>query len=76
MEEKIYKVLSPPSKDILVFEVQQEDGTGRKKMLHRNLLLPIGFLPTADKTDQIEEDDQEKSETEASVNYSDSDSEN
>ena len=45
-------------------------------MLHRNLLFPIGFLPTADKTDQIDDDDQEKSETEASVNYSDSDSEN
>ncbi|VDI63641.1 Hypothetical predicted protein [Mytilus galloprovincialis] len=32
--------------DIPVYVVQRENGEGKKKTLHRNLLLPIGFLPS------------------------------
>ena len=28
-----------------MYVVQRENGGGRKRTLHRNLLLPIGFLP-------------------------------
>ncbi|VDI21804.1 Hypothetical predicted protein [Mytilus galloprovincialis] len=44
-EEDPYQIVNQPNKEIPVYEVKKENGTGRKKTLHRNLLLPIGFLP-------------------------------
>ena len=40
-EDQVYVVLRQ-LEDIPVFEIQPEDGKGRKKRLHRNNLLPIG----------------------------------
>ncbi|VDI12622.1 Hypothetical predicted protein [Mytilus galloprovincialis] len=43
-EHDPYTVLAQPNADIPVFTVQKENGDGRKRNLHRNLLLPIGYL--------------------------------
>ena len=44
-EDEIYVVRTQPNADIPVFVVQREDGSGKRRTLHRNLLLPIGNLP-------------------------------
>ncbi|XP_060073436.1 uncharacterized protein LOC132553223 [Ylistrum balloti] len=44
-EEHPYVVMNQPNPDVPVYEVKREDGEGRSKTLHRNLLLPISFLP-------------------------------
>ncbi|XP_071112959.1 uncharacterized protein [Haliotis cracherodii] len=44
-EDDIYIVTSQPNPSIPVYVVEKENGGGRKKTLHRNLLLPIGSLP-------------------------------
>ena len=41
-EEDVYEVLDKPNSDIPVYTVQRENRTGRKRTLHRNLLLPLG----------------------------------
>ena len=41
-EDNPYLIISQPNEDIPVFTVRREDGEGRCKVLHRNLLLPIG----------------------------------
>ena len=41
-EDSPYEVISQPNKNIPVFKVKREDGEGRCRVLHRNLLLPIG----------------------------------
>jgi hypothetical protein len=43
-EQEPYKVLGQPNPDIPVFTVQREDGEGRKRNLHKNLLLPVGDI--------------------------------
>lgn len=43
-EDSAYVVISQPNLDIPVFCVRREDGIGRQRILHRNHLLPIGFL--------------------------------
>jgi len=43
-ENSPYVIVKQPNADIPVFLVRKEDGTG-EKLLHRNLLLPIGALP-------------------------------
>jgi hypothetical protein len=44
-EDDPYEVLERPNPDIPVYVVRKEDGTGPKRILHRNNLLPIGTLP-------------------------------
>ena len=46
-KDDAYTVLQQPNSDIPVYIVSKEDGTGPKHTLHRNLLLPINFLPIA-----------------------------
>ena len=41
-EDHPYTVISQPNPNIPVYKVRREDGEGRCKTLHRNLLLPIG----------------------------------
>ncbi|VDI39873.1 Hypothetical predicted protein [Mytilus galloprovincialis] len=48
-EEDTYRIVRQPNKDIPVYVVQKENGEGRKRTLHRNLLLPIGHLPGLEK---------------------------
>jgi hypothetical protein len=43
-EQEPYKVLGQPNPDIPVFTVQREDGEGRKRNPHKNLLLPVGDI--------------------------------
>ena len=41
-EDHPYIIISQPNNEIPVFKVRREDGQGRIRTLHRNLLLPIG----------------------------------
>lgn len=50
-EDEAYVVLEQPNKDIPVYVVQRENGTGPKRKLHRNHLLPVSFLPVPTGTD-------------------------
>lgn len=43
-EEDTYIVLEQPNEAIPVYVVQKENREGRKRTLHRNLLLPVGYL--------------------------------
>lgn len=43
-EQEPYTVIAQPNEDIPVFTVRKENGEGRIRTLHRNLLLPVGFL--------------------------------
>ena len=47
-EDDIYIVLDQPSKEFPVFAVQRENRTGKKRTLHRNLLLPVNYLPLSE----------------------------
>ena len=43
-EQEMY-VVTQKRKDIPVYEVRPENGGGRSRVLHRNLLLPCSYLP-------------------------------
>ena len=43
-EDVPYVVMDQPNPDIPVFNVMREDGAGKMRTLHRNLLLPVGFI--------------------------------
>lgn len=47
-EEDVYIISSKPNTDVPVYVVQKENGEGRPRTLHRNLLLPIGHLSPKD----------------------------
>ena len=47
--DHIYVVIEKPNEDIPVFVVKREDRHGSKRTLHRNLLLPVNFLPLSPK---------------------------
>ena len=51
-EEEPYVIISQPNDGVPVYELKREDGQGRKRVLHRNLLLPIGHLSGFKKSDQ------------------------
>lgn len=44
-EPTVYVVVKQPNAEIPVYVVSPEDGDGRDLVLHRDLLLPCGFLP-------------------------------
>ena len=46
-EEEVCVVTSQPSSSIPVYTVRQLDGSGRCRTLHRNMLLPVKSVPTA-----------------------------
>ena len=43
-EEDVYIIIGQPNHEIPVFKVRKENGTGRVRTLHRNLLLPVGSV--------------------------------
>ncbi len=45
-EDKVHVVVSKKG-DMPVYVVEPEDGEGRQRVLHRNLLLPCGYLPVS-----------------------------
>ena len=47
-QETVHKVVSQRNGSVPVYEVQPENGKGRIKVLHRNLLLPCDSLPAQD----------------------------
>ena len=49
-EDPVYVVLEQPNLEIPVFVVLREDKKGVKRTLHRNLLLPVNFLPLPART--------------------------
>ena len=44
-ESDVYIIISKPNEEIPVFEIQREDGKGRKRTIHRNHLLPCPLPP-------------------------------
>lgn len=50
-EEEVYEVRDKPNEDIPVYVVRREDGDGRTRTLHRNLLLPLGGRQTGEESD-------------------------
>ena len=45
-----YKIIRIPNPDVPVYKVQRETGKGPTRTLHRNLLLPLQFIPLSDPT--------------------------
>ena len=43
-EDEPYVIMDQPNVGIPVFKVKKENGTGKVRTLHRNLLLPIGYI--------------------------------
>ncbi|KAG1925740.1 interleukin-1 receptor accessory protein-like 1-A [Pimephales promelas] len=52
-ESTIYVVVKQPNAEIPVYVIQPENCEGPERVLHRDLLLPCGFLPTSH--DEIDE---------------------
>ena len=48
-EDPVYVVIDQQNEDIPVFVLKIEDRKGGKRTLHRNLLLPVNFLPITEK---------------------------
>ncbi|VDI03827.1 Hypothetical predicted protein [Mytilus galloprovincialis] len=43
-EDDVYVIIGQPNCDVSVYYVQKENGEGRRRTLHRNLLLPVGNI--------------------------------
>lgn len=43
-EEEPYIIIPQPNSQIPVYTVRKENGDGKERTLHRNLLYPIGFI--------------------------------
>jgi hypothetical protein len=59
-ENEPYIVIDQPNPKVPVYVVQREDGIGSKRTLHRNLILPIGFLPVETSNDSIQSNNNHK----------------
>ena len=57
-EEDIYLITSKPNPDVPVYEVRKENGSGRSRVLHRNLLLPVGSRELDDREEQKHDETQ------------------
>ena len=57
-EEDIYLITSKPNPDVPVYEVRKENGSGRSRVLHRNLLLPVGSRELDDREEQNRDETQ------------------
>ena len=55
-EDEPYIVLKQPNPSIPVYVVQKESKEGRKRVLHRNLLLPIGYIDSDQRKEPIKQD--------------------
>ena len=55
-EDEPYIVLKQPNPTIPVYVVQKESKEGRKRVLHRNLLLPIGYIDSDQRKEPIKQD--------------------
>ena len=55
-EDEVYEVLAQPDKNIPVFVVKGKGGSGKRRTLHRNMLLLVNFLPLQ----SMEESDHEE----------------
>ena len=45
-QQDVYIVTDQPNHDTPVYRIKQENCKDKEKVLHRNMLLPIGFIPT------------------------------
>lgn len=72
-EDPVYVVMEQQDGDIPVFVVKREDGKGPKKTVHRNLLLPVNFLPLDPKCQSRKPAVQQKKQEEPTDSQSDSD---
>ena len=70
-EEEVFVVLGKPNPEIPVFTVKQENGKGRTRVLHRNLLLPINYVPPSKKRETSTPVAVVPEETEGQVTVSD-----
>ena len=57
-EEDIYLVTSKPNPDVPVYQARKEKGSGRSRVLHRNLLLPVGSRELDDREEQTRDETQ------------------
>ena len=48
-----YNLINQINSDILVFKVKKESGNEKIKTLHRNMLLPISFIPRLSEQSRI-----------------------
>lgn len=49
-EDEVHVVIRQAMEDVPIYEVKPEQGKGRSRVLHRNLLLPCDYLPKKDST--------------------------
>ena len=70
-EEEVFVVLGKPNPEIPVFTVKQENGKGRTRVLHRNLLLPINHVPPSKQRETLPPVAVVPEETEGQVTGSD-----
>lgn len=55
-EQTVYVVVKQPDENIPIYVVRPGDEEGRERVLHRDMLLPCGFLPALSRVDEGDED--------------------
>ena len=71
-EDDVYVVIKRPDLQNAVYEVEPANRTGRKRTLHRNLLLPCPFLPYEADTNDLTKVRHHRREQEENPSQSDS----
>lgn len=54
-ESAVHVVVKQPNEDLPVYVVKPEEGEGKERVLHRDLLLPCGFLPVSLSNEEVSE---------------------
>jgi transposase InsO family protein len=68
-EDEVYEVIEQPDRNIPVFVVKAEGRSGKTRTLHRNMLLPVNFLPIPTKEERPKPEVEETgSDTEEELN--------